>query len=137
MKREYTIKRVVKGCVEAEIVLEQGAFSFLGDVDLDTAEIIIKNSPNKGLCISDKILIFNETKGSSGGALVLQTLKKTGKAPAAIISEKEADFNLTEGAILNNVPYASKLAPESFGFLKTGMKALLDTEKGLLIIIDE
>ena len=51
MKKSYQIKRVVKGLVEAEIILEKGAFSFLGDVDLETAEIIIKNSPNKGLSV--------------------------------------------------------------------------------------
>jgi len=134
--KKWKVKKVVRGNVQSEIIVNPGAFSFLGDVDLETAEIIVDTSPNKGISVSGKILIFNETKGSSGGALVLQTLKTIGKAPAAIISVKPADFNLTEGAILNSVPYASGLDESFIVEMKTGQKARLDLENGFLEIVD-
>jgi predicted aconitase with swiveling domain len=48
-------------------------------------------------------MIYPETKGSSGGCIVLMTLAKRGKQPAAIVLEKPADPNIVEGAILAGV----------------------------------
>lgn len=134
--KKFNIKKVVRGNVEAQIIVNPGAFSFLGDIDLETAEIIVENSPNKGLSIAGKILIFDETKGSSGGASVLQTLKNIGKAPAAIISVKPADFNLTEAAILTGVPYASGLDKRMMSVLKTGQKASVKIDQGVMEVAD-
>jgi predicted aconitase with swiveling domain len=132
----HTVKKVVRGDVEGELLVNPGAFSFMGDVDLETAEIIAKTNPNYGKSISGKILVFEETKGSSGGSLVLMTLANQGKGPAAIISVKAADFNLTEGAILAGMPYASNLDKKAFDGLKSGYKAVLKIDDGILNIID-
>ena len=96
--KTYKVKKIVRGNVKAEVIVCPHSFSFLGDIDLETAEIIIDNSANKGLSVSEKILIFDESKGSSGGSTVLITLAGLGKAPKAIVSVKSADFNLVEGA---------------------------------------
>jgi uncharacterized protein len=131
---EYKVKKVVRGQVEGELIICDGAFSFMGDVDLDTSEIIARENPNKGILLKNKILVFNETKGSSGGSLVLLTLAKIGIAPAAIISVKAADFNLTEGAILAKVPYGCDFPAAALNELKTGQKAKLDLEKGIMTV---
>jgi uncharacterized protein len=132
--RNYKLKKVVRGQVEAEIIVYPGSFSFLGDIDLETSEIIVKDNPNKGIPIAGKILIIEESKGSSGGAVVLMTLANIGKAPAALISVKPADFNLTEGAILAKLPYASNIERSCLTELKTGQKGKLDLEKEILEI---
>lgn len=129
---EYKIKKVVRGNVKAELLVNQGSFAFMGDVDLETACIIAKSNQNYGKSITGKILVFEETKGSSGGSTVLITLANQGKAPAAIISSKPADFNLTEGAILAKVPYACNLDKSSLAELKSGSVGEVDLEKGLL-----
>jgi len=49
--------------------------------------------------------VYKETKGSSGGCVVLMTLARRGIAPAAIVTVKPADHNLAEGAILSKVPF--------------------------------
>ena len=132
--KEYYIKKVVRGNVKAELLVNQGSFAFMGDVDLETACIIAKSNPNYGKSVAGKILIFEETKGSSGGSTVLITLYKQGKAPAAIISSKPADFNLTEAAILTKVPYACNLDKNSLIELQSGSIGEVDLEKGELRI---
>jgi len=132
----FHVKKVVRGIVEAQLLVNPGSFSFLGDIDLENAEIIVRTSPNRGTSIAGKILVIEDSKGSSGGALVLQTLKKIGKAPAAIVTVKAADFNLTEAAILYAVPYASHLNINDFRALENGKTACLDLERNLLILRD-
>jgi len=94
---------IVRGRVEAEALVCQKAFSFLGDVDMDTGVIIAKGHEHEGESIAGKVMIYPETKGSSGGCIVLMTLAKRGKQPAAIVLEKPADPNIVEGAILAGV----------------------------------
>lgn len=131
---QYNVKKVVRGKVGGELIVCHGAFAFMGDVDLETSEIIAQANENKGQKLEGKILVFSETKGSSGGSLVLITLANSGKAPLAIVSVKAADFNLTEGAILAKVPYACNLPVEALNEIKSGLKAELDLEKQILTI---
>jgi uncharacterized protein len=130
--KTYKLKKVVRGKVTAKVIINPGSFSFLGDVDLETAEILPQDNPNKGVSIAGKILIFEESKGSSGGAVVLMTLAGQGKAPAAIISVKAADFNMTEGAILVKIPYGCNIDDKCLRDLKTGEVVSLDLEQGIL-----
>ena len=68
---------IVKGRVEGEALVCHKAFSFLGDVDMDTGIIIAKGHEHEGESIAGKVMIYPETKGSSGGCIVLMTLAKT------------------------------------------------------------
>ncbi len=94
---------VVKGRVEAEALVCKNAFSFLGDVDMDTGVIIARGHEHEGKSIAGKILVYPETKGSSGGCVVLMVLAKLDKQPAAIVLEKAADPNIVEGAIISGI----------------------------------
>ncbi|MFH1004158.1 MAG: DUF126 domain-containing protein [Bacteroidota bacterium] len=134
--KTYKVKKIVRGNVQAEAIVCPHSFSFLGDIDLDTAEIIIDNSKNKGISITGKILIFDESKGSSGGSTVLITLAGQGKAPKAIVSVKPADFNLVEGAIVSKVPYASDIDIASLNDIKTGKLINLNLDEGTLTVLD-
>jgi len=94
---------IVKGRVDAPALVCHNAFSFMGDVDMDTGVIIAKGHEHEGQTIAGKVMIYPETKGSSGGCIVLMTLAKQGRQPAAIVLEKPADPNIVEGAILAGV----------------------------------
>jgi predicted aconitase with swiveling domain len=94
---------IVKGTAEGEALVCHKAFSFLGDVDMDSGVIIAKGHEHEGESIAGKVMIYPETKGSSGGCIVLMVLAKQGKQPAAIVLEKPADPNIVEGAILAGV----------------------------------
>ena len=94
---------IVKRIAEGEALVCHKAFSFLGDVDMDTGEIIAKGHEHEGESISGKVMIYPETKGSSGGCVVLMSLYKVGKQPAGIVLSKAADPNIVEGAILAEI----------------------------------
>jgi predicted aconitase with swiveling domain len=101
----HTIKArgMVRGKVRGEALTCRKAFSFLGDVDMDSGAIIAHGHEHEGESIAGRVMIYPETKGSSGGCVVLTTLARQGRQPAAIILEKPADTNMVEGAILAGV----------------------------------
>jgi predicted aconitase with swiveling domain len=121
---------IVKGRVEAEALVCRNAFSFLGDVDMDTGVIIAKGHEHEGESIAGKVLIYPETKGSSGGCLVLMTLAKQNNQPAAIVLEKAADPNIVEGAILAGVSLVCEPEQELFATILSGATVTVDGTTG-------
>jgi predicted aconitase with swiveling domain len=101
----HTVKArgMVRGRVQGEALVCRRAFSFLGDVDMDSGAIIAHGHEHEGASIAGRVMVYPETKGSSGGCVVLTTLARQGRQPAAIILEKPADTNMVEGAILAGV----------------------------------
>lgn len=132
MIKQYKIRKIVRGSAREQALVIPGSFAFMGDVDMDTSEIIAEGNPHKGEKIKDKILIYKETKGSSGGMLVLMTLAKKGIAPAAIVTVKPVDYNLAEGAILAKVPFACEPDGDIISEIKSGDIVSIDTDKGVL-----
>jgi len=102
---EHTVRArgMVRGKVRGPALVCRKAFSFLGDVDMDTGEIIARGHEHEGETIAGRVMIYPETKGSSGGCVVLTVLAKQGRQPAAIVLENQADPNIVEGAIVCGV----------------------------------
>ncbi|MBM2813510.1 MAG: hypothetical protein HW421_272 [Ignavibacteria bacterium] len=135
MGKTYNVRKIVRGIAEGEAIVYSGSFSFLGDVDLGDGTIIAEGNPNKGIQLKDKILIYNETKGSSGGMVVLITLFKKGLAPAAIVTQKPVDYNLAEGAILSKVPFVCEPDGDILSEIQTGNRVRVDADKGILELL--
>lgn len=135
MPETYKVRKIVRGKAEGEAIVYNGSFSILGDVDMGNGEIIAEDNPNKGMNVKDKILIYKETKGSSGGMVVLMTLAKKGLAPAAIVSNKPVDYNLAEGAILAKVPFVCEPDGDIFNRIKTGNTVKVDADEGSITVI--
>lgn len=129
MSKTYHARKVVRGQAESEAIVCPGSFSFLGDVDMESGEIIAEGNPNKGMSIAGKVLIYKESKGSSGGCVVLMTLARKGKAPAAIVTIKPADYNLTEGAILAGIPFVCEPDSDILNEIKTGDVVKINADK--------
>jgi len=108
----------------------------MGDVDMGTSEIIAHRNPNKGLLLKGRILIYKETKGSSGGCAVLMALATEGLAPAAIVTVKAADYNMTEGAILAKMPFLSEVDARVLGEISTGEIVHVDADAGLIEVVE-
>ena len=123
-------KGVVKGIAEGEALVFGDAFSFLGDVDMETSEVIAEGHEHRGATIAGKVMIYPETKGSSGGCVVLQVLAKKGLAPAAIVNLKMADYNLVEGCILSRIPVVCLPETDPRESVKTGDRVRVDGEAG-------
>lgn len=133
MVTEFHGKGVVKGIVTADVILIPHSFSFLGDVEMNLGTIL--TGENKGVSLKDKILVFTESKGSSGGCVVLLTLVKKQLAPAGIVTVKMPDYNLAEGAILSNIPFLANISSDIFNTLHTGDKVKLDSKNGILMVL--
>jgi len=108
----------------------------MGDVDMNTSEIIARDHEHCGKNIAGKILIYPETKGSSGGCVVLMALYEVGRQPAAIINLKMADYNLVEGAILAKVPLACLPERDPAELIGTGDLVRLDAENGWIELVE-
>ncbi len=135
MGSRYRVRKIVRGSATAEAIVCPASFSFLGDVDMDSAEIIAEGNPNKGLNLKGKVLVYRETKGSSGGCVVLMTLAAKGIAPAAIVTMKPADYNMTEGAILSKVPFVCEPEHDFLSEISTGQVLHVDADSGFVEIV--
>ncbi len=129
-QRSIQARPIVKGRVEAPALVCHNAFSFMGDVDMDTGVIIAKGHEHEGQTIAGKVMIYPETKGSSGGCIVLMTLAKQGKQPAAIVLEKPADPNIVEGAILAGVSMVCEPEEDLIAAVPNGTVVTVDGTSG-------
>jgi uncharacterized protein len=132
MSRRIKVRKVVRGFAAGKAIVCPGSFSFLGDVDMGTGEIVAESNPNRGMTLKNRVLIYNETKGSSGGCVVLVTLARKGIAPAAIVTMKPADYNMAEGAILSRVPFVCTPAANLLQDVRTGERVHVDADAGLV-----
>lgn len=135
MGNQIKVRKIVRGNVVGEAVVYDGSFSFMGDVDMGNAQIIAESNPNKGISIKNKILIYNETKGSSGGMTVLMTLKRKGLAPAGICTIKPVDYNLAEGMILTQIPFVCEPNLDILSEIKTGDLIRLNATEGIIELV--
>ncbi|MCX6647580.1 MAG: DUF126 domain-containing protein [bacterium] len=123
---------IVKRIAEGEALVCHKAFSFLGDVDMDTGVIIAKGHEHEGESISGKVMIYPETKGSSGGCVVLMSLYKMGKQPAAIVLSKPADPNIVEGAIVAGIALVCEPDENLIDLIPNGVMVKIDGLNGIV-----
>jgi predicted aconitase with swiveling domain len=65
--------------------------------------------PLHGKCVKGRVLVFPRAKGSTVGSYILYALRKTGKAPAAMILS-ECDTIVAVGAIIGSIPTVDDIA---------------------------
>ena len=132
MKHTIKCRGMVKGKVAGKALVCRKAFAFMGDVDMDTGVIIAKGHEHEGESIAGKVLIYPESKGSSGGCVVLMVLAKQGKQPTAIVLEKPADPNLVEGAIIAEVALVCEPEEDVISLIPSGQTVTVDGDKGII-----
>jgi len=121
---------MVKGTARGPALVCRQAFSFLGDVDMDSGEIIARGHEHEGESIAGRVLIYPETKGSSGGCVVLGVLARQGRQPAAIVLERPADTNIVEGAIVCGLPLVCQPAEDVISLVPHNALVTVDGETG-------
>lgn len=136
MPLQFHARKVVRGVAEGAALVCPGSFSFLGDVDLATGEIIAAGHPHRGVGLAGRVLIYTEAKGSSGGCVVLMSLHKAGRAPAALVTQKPADYNMAEGAILCGIPFVCEPDGDVISAIATGARVRVDADAGMIEVID-
>ena len=64
--------------------------------------------PLDGKCVKGRVLVFPRAKGSTVGSYILYALRKTGKAPAALLL-RECDTIVAVGAIIGSIPTVDRI----------------------------
>jgi len=130
LMKQINAKAIVRGDAKGELLIFKNSFSFLGDVDMDSSKIVVKGHEHEGEKIDGKILFLPDSKGSSGGCVVLSVLGRENIAPSGIIIKKMADANLVEGAILSSVPVVCLPEEDVEAHFKNGDMIHIDGGKG-------
>ncbi len=122
------------GKTEAEIIVSKDAVCFYL-VEPKTGVVVEKNHDIINQTIAGKILIMPSGKGSSVvQADGLYKLSQTGLEPKGIIVE-QADTVLVSSAIIMEIPMVHKVDKAFYDNIKTGMKIILDADKGEITIL--
>ena len=121
-------RTIAKGIAEGEILYTTEGISFFGGVDPDTGIVAESGHPLEGVCISGKILVFPQGKGSTVGSYALYRMKKQGTAPFAIVN-KECETIVAVGAIISEIPCIDKIDIEQ---LKDVKKAKINALEGII-----
>ena len=123
-------RRIFQGKASGEALVTKAAISFYGGVDPETATVVEKGHELEGQSISGKVLCFPKGKGSTVGSYVLYQLKKTGKAPAAIIN-RESEAVVAVGCIISEIPAVDKIDIDR---IETGDAVEVDADEGVITV---
>ena len=126
-----TIKIIVKGKAQGQIMISKKPINFLGAVDKKTGKIRDEKHDLFGKSLADKILVFPFGVGSSVGAYTIYSLKSNNCAPRAMICSK-VDITTASGCALASIPLVMATKDE-YDSLTDGKKILLDAENGKIL----
>ena len=131
VRTEIKFKGILPGRAVGEALVLKEPIGFQGEID-EEGYIVIAGHPYAGKNVSNKILIYPEAKGSSGGCMMLRLLAKRGKKPAAIVNTRHLDPNLVEGAILADIPMLCYPEKDAYDIISTGDRVEVDGDSGIL-----
>lgn len=123
-------RKIVGGKTEGEALVSKESISFYGGVDPETGKVVEKGHPLEGKIVTGKVLVFPQGKGSTVSSYTIYRLKKSGKAPAAIIN-KECETIVAVGAIISEIPCIDKIDIEK---IHDGDRISIDGDNGLILI---
>jgi predicted aconitase with swiveling domain len=124
-------RKVFRGKVSGEALVTTQDISFYGGCDPETGQIVEKGHQLEGKSIAGKILVFPTGKGSTVGSYVLYALRKTGKAPLAIVN-KTVDPVVAVGCIISEIPAVDQVQIDK---LRTGQRLEVDADHGVISTI--
>jgi predicted aconitase with swiveling domain len=138
MARVIKCKCRVSGKREGELLTTDQPISFWGGVDSQKGFIIDPRHELFGASVAGKVLAFPYGKGSAAAPMVILELVRAKNAPAALV-QIEVDPLLVSGPIIckyfynETIPVVT-LNNEEFQLLKTGLHAVIDGNRGEIIL---
>jgi uncharacterized protein len=121
-------RTIAKGNANGEILYTTEGISFFGGVNPDTGIVAESGHPLEGVCITGKILVFPQGKGSTVGSYALYRMKKQGTAPIALVNA-ECETIVAVGAIISEIPCIDKIEIEK---LKEAKIAKVNGKEGTI-----
>ena len=134
--KEFLGRGIVKGIASGPALISRTAFSFLGDVDIRTGNVIGELSDLRGRNIAGRVLVVPATRGSAGAWRFLHQLKQHNTHPVAIITADLPDPSVVQGAILSEVPIISGAADAVSDAVADDIILAVNGETGQILIVD-
>ncbi len=127
-------KTVKKGVAEGEAIVSQLPFSFLGDLNPQTGEVVPEGHDLQGQSIAGKIFVFETGKGSTVGPNIAYGAKQLGNTPVGMICV-DVEPVMAMVAIMNDIPMVHKLDKNPLEVIKTGDYIKMDATAGTVEVI--
>lgn len=131
--KEFVLKGrcIVEGNIEGEAIKTNDCISFMGTVNPKTGQVIERKHEIEGEYLRGKILVFPQSKGSTGGSYMLYDVVKNGVGPLGIVNV-EAESVVTIGAIVADLPMVDKI---DISQIESGDYLKLDATNGVVTVI--
>jgi predicted aconitase with swiveling domain len=125
---------VIAGCGEGRALVSTEALSFWGDVDPGSGRVTNPRHPLHGEMLQGRVLVYPRGRGSCTTSNILLELIRTGRAPAAIISQTIEPV-LAVGPLVGEALYGRTipmvaLDPLAFGRIRPGDWLVVDGGSG-------
>ncbi len=121
---------IYRGAASGEALVTQMGISFFGGIDPDSGVVVEKGHELEGQSIAGKILVFPSGKGSTVGSYTLYRLKRSGKAPAAIVNA-ECETITAVGCIISEIPCVDRIP---LNRILSGQRIIVDGDAGTVEI---
>ena len=122
---------IVQGNAEGEALVTKDDISFMGTVDPKTGYVIEHKHELEGQCLQGKILVFPQSKGSTGGSYMLYDLVNNGVGPVGIVN-RAAESVVTIGAIVSDLPMVDGI---NTGEIETGDYVYMNAAEGTVRVV--
>ena len=94
---------IFDGKARGKVLKSDVPLGLFGHLDPKTGIYREAGHPLDGKSVKGRVLVFPRAKGSTVGSYILYALRKTGKAPAAMVLS-ECDTIVAVGAIIGAIP---------------------------------
>jgi predicted aconitase with swiveling domain len=122
-------RSISKGYAEGEALVCHHAIGFNFGVDVETGTIIEHNHELQNQSFKDKILVFPQGKGSTGGSYVVYQVAKYQTGPKAIINVTTETI-IAVGAIMGGIPVIDQLDSNPLEVIASGDYVKVDAVNG-------
>ncbi len=96
--------RLTEGAACGRLLVLTAPLSFYGGVDPETGVLVQADHPQRGACLTGRILALPRSSGSTVGSWTLLRMARLGTAPAAVVSAT-ADAVLVTGTLAGGIPH--------------------------------
>lgn len=134
MSKTVNARTISRGYAEGEAVVSPKALGFNLGVDVKNGIITESGHPLEGVSFKDKVFVFPNGKGSTGGSYVVYQLYKEKTGPCAMINLK-TDTIVAAGAIMGGMPTVDNLELDDYNSIETGDWVKVDATNGTVEII--
>ena len=127
-------RSIVAGVAAGEALVTSQPLGFNFGVDGETGRVIEHGHELEGQCLKDKVLVFPNGKGSTGGSFVIYQIVRAGIGPCAMVNVA-CESIIALGAIMADIPMLDSLNVNPLEAVKTGDFVRVDGGAGTLEIL--